>query len=271
MAIEKSDALILRVIPFRDTSKILTVYTAEQGKVSLLAKGVRGAKPRFGAALEMFAHADLVYYRKASRELQLLAQASLLEAHLGLGGDPDRYAHGCAVAEFLLKALAGQEPPGRLYPLSLRTLEVLETCPHTARRSVFQAFEIKAVSFLGHRPELFRCAGCGGALDRRYGFSAHQGGVLCSDCLAGVDGAFSLDPRCLGYLQVLLRSPLADLTGDPPSPRLLGEADRMLELFLGMHVERFEPLRSLRLARAVAGSGPSERGVRASAVETGFD
>ena len=76
MAIEKGEALILRCIPFRDTSKVVTAYTAEHGLVSLLAKGVRGAKPRFGAALEIFATVDLVYYNRDSRDLQLLSQAT---------------------------------------------------------------------------------------------------------------------------------------------------------------------------------------------------
>ena len=114
MPITKSEALVLRVIPFRDTSKILTAYTAEHGLVSLLAKGVRGPKPRFGAALELFACVDLVYYHRDARELQLLSQASLLDPHLGLSALPERFAYGAGVQEFLLKVLAGQEPPSRL-------------------------------------------------------------------------------------------------------------------------------------------------------------
>lgn len=251
MPIEKSEALVLRVIPFRDTSKILTVYTAEHGLVSLLAKGVRGPKPRFGAALELFAIIDLVYYHKDSRELQLLSQAALLEPHLGLSADLRRYAFAGAVLDLLLRALAGQEPPGRLYALSVRTLEVLEACPPAAGDAVFRGFAIKAVSFLGHRPELYRCVECGGDVDGGAHFAALQGGTVCRDCAPGVAGAVALSGAAAAWLRRLLTSPLADLQGDLPPAEVQGEAARALETFLALHIERYEPLRVLRLLRAV--------------------
>ncbi len=255
MPIEKSEALILRVIPFRDTSKILTAYSAEHGLVSLLAKGVRGPKPRFGAALELFAAVDLVYYQKDSRELQLLSEASLLEAHLGLSGDPARYAFGVAVLEFLLKVLAGQEPPGRLYPLSIRTLEVLETSPAGALGGVFRAFELKAVSFLGHRPELFACVECGrGEPSVAFpAFAPLAGGVVCAGCAAGVPGVLDLSDAVLRWLRRLLTATLAEVAEAPPDAGSLVGVGRTLEAFLQAHLERYEHLRALRMAGALGG------------------
>ncbi len=256
MAIEKSEALVLRVIPFRDTSRILTAYTSERGLVSLLAKGVRAARPRFGAALELFALSDLVYYQKDSRDLQLLSQATLLDPHLGLGGNPERYAFGVAVLEFLLKALAGQEPPGRLYPLSVRTLEVLETAPPAALGALFRAFEIKAVSFLGHRPELYACVECGGPLDDGpgAGWAPLLGGALCPDCASSLPGVAVLPPAALAGMRRLMTATLADLAGEPPAADLVAAVGRALEPFLQAHVERYEALRSLRMAQALAKS-----------------
>ncbi len=256
MAIEKSAGLILRVIPFRDTSRILTAYTAEHGLVSLLAKGVRGPKPRFGAALELFATSDLVYYHKDSRELQLLSQATLLEPHLGLGNDPHRYAYGTAVLEFLLKVLAGQEPPGRLYALSVRTLEVLETAPPAALAAVFQAFAIKAVSFLGHRPELYVCVECGRSApaEGRLGFSPLLGGLVCGDCGGQVQDGLDLSPAVLGWMRHLLTATLDALAADPPPAEAMTAVARVMEPFLQAHLERYEGLRAVRMARALSGT-----------------
>jgi len=254
MAIEKSEAVILRVIPFRDTSKIVTAYTAEHGLVSLLAKGVRAARPRFGAALELFAVTDLVYYQKDSRELQLLSQATLLDPHLPLADDPERYAYATAVLEFLLKVLAGQEPPGRLYPLSLRTLEVLAGADRRSLLAVFRAFELKAVSFLGHRPELYACVQCQGPVDDGVGiaFSALLGGALCARCAGTVPGAMDLPGPTLGLLRRLLTATLAALAADPPPAPETAAAGRILEPFLQAHLERYEHLRALRLAQGLA-------------------
>lgn len=254
MALEKSEGLVLRVIPFRDTSRILTVYTVERGLVSLLAKGVRGPKPRFGAALELFAVSDLVYYHKDSRELQLLSDAMLLEPHLGLGVSPLRYAYGVAVLEFLLKVLSGQEVPGRLYSLSVRTLEVLESCAPPALAAVFRAFQLKAVSFLGHRPELYLCVECGESIGDRPGggFSPGTGGTVCSRCAEHLPDALVLARPVLAWLRRLLGTTLADLAADPPPAGETAAGGRLLEAFLQHQLERYDTLRALRMAGTLA-------------------
>ncbi len=264
MPILKSEGLILRVIPFRDTSKVLTAYTSEHGMVSLLAKGVRGPKPRFGAALELFAHTDLIYYQKDSRELQLLSQASLLEPHLGLTASPERFAYGAAVLEFMLKALTGNEPGGRMFPLALRSLEVLGSCDPGALATVFRAFEIKAISFLGHRPELYRCVECGREPEGSEAwFSAFAGGLVCGDCAPGIDGLMRMDPGVQGTLRGLMHGTLMDLSGSPASSAALNRAGLLLEPFLQAHVERYEMLRALRLAQWL--SGRRRRGIATEA------
>jgi len=259
MALEKSEGLILRVIPFRDTSKILTVYTVERGLVSLLAKGVRGPKPRFGAALELFAVSDLVYYHKDSRELQLLSDAMLLEPHLGFGTDPVRYAYGTGVLEFLLKALSGQEVPGRLYTLTVRTLEVLEACEPAALAAVFRAFQLKAVSFLGHRPELYLCVECGESAGHRPGggFSPGTGGIVCARCAEHLPDVLVLPRPVLGWLRRLLGTTLADLAAAPPPAGETAAGGRVLEAFLQNQLERYDTLRAMRMAGTLERSGPA--------------
>jgi DNA repair protein RecO (recombination protein O) len=253
----KTEALILRTIPFRDTSKVVTAYTADHGLVSLLAKGVRGPKPRFGGALELFSHSDLVYYHKDSRELQLLGEASLLDPYLGLSRSADRYIHAVAVLEFLLKVLGGQEPPGRLYTLSQRTLEVLETCPPAALEAVFRAFELKAISFLGHRPELYACVECGRPAGETGGdgFSPLLGGLVCAGCALHETGVLALSPPSLGLLQRLLTATLADLEQAPPGASEVGPVARLLEAFFQCHLERYESLRAVRMSGMFAAKG----------------
>ncbi len=48
MPLQKTDGLILRSIPLGETSKILTIYSKDFGKVSIIAKGARSARSRYG-------------------------------------------------------------------------------------------------------------------------------------------------------------------------------------------------------------------------------
>ena len=47
-------AYILHTQPYRDTSRILEVFTREQGRVSVFARGVRGPKARLASLLQPF-------------------------------------------------------------------------------------------------------------------------------------------------------------------------------------------------------------------------
>ena len=52
MAVLTDEAIVLGARPYSNTSLIVTFLTKEQGKVRLVARGVRSAKSRVGVALE---------------------------------------------------------------------------------------------------------------------------------------------------------------------------------------------------------------------------
>ena len=60
----KTEAIILKSMKYRDTSKIVTFYTKEFGKLKGIAKGARTAKVNLVAALEPMTHSMLVIYKK---------------------------------------------------------------------------------------------------------------------------------------------------------------------------------------------------------------
>ena len=54
-------AIVLKRINFSEAERILTVITPEQGRVSMLAKGVRRAKSKLAGGLELFSESDITY------------------------------------------------------------------------------------------------------------------------------------------------------------------------------------------------------------------
>ncbi|MBK6759746.1 MAG: DNA repair protein RecO [Ignavibacteria bacterium] len=56
--IVSSEAIVLHSRRFGDSSRIVTLYSAELGKVTVVAKGARTMKSSFGAALEPFPMCD---------------------------------------------------------------------------------------------------------------------------------------------------------------------------------------------------------------------
>ena len=52
MALLTTEGIVLKVQPLGDTSRIVTLYTRDQGLRKVVAKGARKTPSRFGFALE---------------------------------------------------------------------------------------------------------------------------------------------------------------------------------------------------------------------------
>jgi len=53
MSTEKTEAIIIRQVDFSETSRVVTFYTREFGKVPLLAKGAKRLKGPFESGLDL--------------------------------------------------------------------------------------------------------------------------------------------------------------------------------------------------------------------------
>ena len=77
MAAEKTQAIVLKMIEFSETSCIVTLFTEGFGKVGALAKGARRPKGPFEGAIDLLALIRIVFLRKSSEALDLLTEAKL--------------------------------------------------------------------------------------------------------------------------------------------------------------------------------------------------
>jgi DNA repair protein RecO len=69
--------VVLRMVDYQESSKILTVLSKEHGKIALIAKGAKRPKNKLAGTLENGAVLDVVYYYKQSRSVQTLTEASI--------------------------------------------------------------------------------------------------------------------------------------------------------------------------------------------------
>jgi DNA repair protein RecO (recombination protein O) len=74
-------AIILKRINFGEADRILTVITSDQGKISLLAKGVRRSKSKLAGGLELFSVSDISFI-DGNSELKTVVSTQLVR-HYG--------------------------------------------------------------------------------------------------------------------------------------------------------------------------------------------
>ncbi len=180
-------AIVLKTAAYRDNDKMLTLLTAQKGKVSALARGARKPLASLAAVTDVFCCAEFSLYEKNGR--YTVTQALLKNNFYNIRGDMKRLSVASAAVEMSELASSEEEENARLFALLASALYALDT--GTDAETVFSFFSVKLLDILGLRPVTDRCAACGGpAADR---INVQLGGAVCGSCAGekAPEGCFS--------------------------------------------------------------------------------
>ena len=186
--IVKTEAIVLRSMKYNETSKIVTLYSKEFGKISCIAKGARSAKNKFGSSMEPLTHSLVVLYKKEHRDLHLISQCDTLKTFKNIGKDLDLLTIGFAIAEFLYHIAHNEERNELLFNLIIESLNALDAKPKTPMIHL-HTFRLRTAILFGYSPALNFCAVCGKELlggigEYRYVFQIAHGAVFCNTCMS---------------------------------------------------------------------------------------
>ncbi len=165
-------AWVLHRRAYRDTSLIAELFTADQGRVGVVARGARGARSRWRGLLEPFQ--PLLAAWRGRGELQSLSAAEPAGPALHLPGR--RLASGFYLNEVLLRLLRRHDPAPGLFAAYGNALEQLARA-ELVEAAVLRVFERELMRELGYELELRHAADTGDPVDpqRRYHFEPGLG------------------------------------------------------------------------------------------------
>lgn len=143
-----TQAIILRVIDYQESSKILTVLSEEHGKIALIAKGAKKPKNKLAGILEIGAVLDVVYYYKQSRGVQTLTEASVYYATDSFRKDFERAAVLYATLELLSQLVHEYEVNKPVFNFALNFIKWLGDCEETYP-SVFAYVQLRLAEITG--------------------------------------------------------------------------------------------------------------------------
>jgi len=184
-----------------ETDKIITLYTAEFGKVDAVAKGVRRTKSRLAGNVEPLSHAAFMLAR--GRNLDIVTQVEPIESFQQLRDDLGPLSHALYAAELLDRATEEREENFALYRLLLDTLRRLMSGDDLDH--VLRFYEMTLLGQLGYAPELNQCVVCGAKLaeGEMAKWAAGLGGAVCSECKPQEVALTALHPATLNAMRVL--------------------------------------------------------------------
>lgn len=196
----KSPAIVLRQRKLGDVDKIVTLYSANYGKLDAVAKGVRRVTSRLAGHVEPLNHGS--YMLAHGRSLDIITQAQTIETFQPLRDDLDRLSRALYAAELVDRFTEERSENFDLYRLLLDTLRRL------AQRDdldlALRFFEMSLLSLMGYQPELGRCVTCGRPPEMETNaWAPAVGGVVCTRCRPGETAVRPLSANALKVLRLL--------------------------------------------------------------------
>lgn len=251
----KLRAIVLRTVDYGESDRVVTLLTAERGKLAAFARGARASRRRFGGALEPFTLLAVEARERRGAELLWLASAQVERGFGTLRGDLARIACAAYACELARELTRDAEPHPDLFQLLCAYLTSLDAAPPAA--AGLRAFEIGALRSAGLGPRLDCCARCGQAPAEgtRRRFDPAHGGLLCQRCAAFASpAARDLSPETA---RALLHLDARGAAGAELGPEVAREAREALTAFIEYHLgRRLQSRRFLdELGPALAGSG----------------
>jgi DNA repair protein RecO (recombination protein O) len=228
--------VVLRATDTKEADRILTVLSAEEGRLTVIARGVRRKNDALSAAAEIFTYSEMTVYERGG--WTMLADASPAEHFFGVRGDIERLALASYFAE-LAEAVAPEgESAGELTPLFLNALYALGELK-AGPDKVKAAFELRLMCVSGYAPLLDSCAACGETDMDGAMFDVMRGVARCADC-PGEGGGLSmpLGREALAAMRYVCGCPAKKLYSFAADGEALGQMSGACEAFCAAQLER---------------------------------
>ena len=146
-----TEAIVLKRLNYGEADRIVTVLTPEQGKLSLVARGVRRPKSKLAGGIELFSISSLTYLKGRSDLSRLIS--ARLERHYGnIVQALDRVQLGYELIKQLDRATEDNPEPEYFYVLD-QALQALNTAAVSTELIRFW-FGCQLLHFSGEEPNL---------------------------------------------------------------------------------------------------------------------
>ena len=181
MPTECLQAIVTGYTDYRDNDRMLTLFSAERGRIDCKARNCRRptapllacAQPFVFGEFELFIHNDRV----------TVNGCDVRETFYPLREDVDRFMIASAITRLVNAVIEHESPDRELFSLLYHMLSFL-TYSESDPKDLLIAFLVHFLDHIGYRPSLTRCAVCRRDIrsDAVLYYSAQAGGAVCCAC-----------------------------------------------------------------------------------------
>lgn len=191
-------ALVLRSVTYKESSRILTVLTDTEGKLTVSAQGAMRKNSRVSSAVQPLVLSEMTLSK--SRDRYSLTEAHTIEQFAELSYDLPRFALATYFAELLENVSDADSPSAELLSLGLNALHVLAV-GEKSPALVKAAFELRLMCLAGYDPIAEGDTVSGGDFERKADVDTVAAVRYVTECAARRLYSFELEkPDALARL-----------------------------------------------------------------------
>lgn len=232
--LEKTNGIVLRIIPFTNTSQIVTLLSETGKKMSFICKEACRPKSIFRGQYDFFYTCEFVYQYKGLRSLYFAKEVYPFDMRPFFRSNW-RASHYASWICALANAVSVVETPA-LYRLLSESLDLLNS-PSYPNVAILARFELKLLQLLGLLPNFALNCGCEIDETKQYRFHIADGALMCAEH-DGKTVRFHEPSILINKSVIVLAEQLVtSLVSTAYSKETMRKLLRLLGLFINYHID----------------------------------
>ena len=176
----KTDALLLKAVDYGENDKMVTLLTADRGKIGASMKGVKKASAKLRFAAQPFCFAEYVLSEKSGRNTVI--SAALHDGFYPLREDVNKFYAAATVCEVCDKLMYEGMEGSELLIMAVSALKGI--CGDDISFALIQ-FLLNSLRLAGYPVRAEECPFCDGEVSGKMRFDMESGAFACESCAKG--------------------------------------------------------------------------------------
>jgi recombinational DNA repair protein (RecF pathway) len=151
--LEITEGFVLGGLRYGDTSKIVKIFTRDEGKLSFMAKGAVRKNNKYGAAIDPLSRGEYKFIRKNSG-LHLLTGSDLKKYYSKIISDGELLPLGLAALETVNRTQADRDPHPEVFALMQSYFDALSNSPTSSGFKLLLHFLFDYTEQMGYRIDI---------------------------------------------------------------------------------------------------------------------
>ena len=178
--IKKIEGIVVSVVDYKESSKIINIFSPDVGVIGVLARGTKKVKSNLSGVTSKLTYG---YFHIQYKEngLSTLMEVDIINGFKNIRRSIDKISYASYLLELSSMAYK-HENNSNIYNLLISSLRKINEGYDF--EIITNILELKLLEYLGIKPVIDSCVNCGSKVDI-VTISSYKGGYLCKNCING--------------------------------------------------------------------------------------